>query len=131
MTPVKPATVSRMVSISRNTEASERLWMIRPSCSVIEQKLLLICQEALTNAVRHAAPRRVDVDLEYGGEELRVIVRDDGRGFDPHTVEKLVGHYGVISMRERAENLGGRLTIARSLSGGTEVEAVVPTSAAA
>jgi signal transduction histidine kinase len=40
-------------------------------------------------------------------------------------------HYGLVSMRERAENLGGRFTIARSPNGGTEVEAVVPTSAAA
>src|SRR5215468_7792550 len=39
MTPVKPGTVSRTVSISRITESSERLWMMRPSCSVIEQKV--------------------------------------------------------------------------------------------
>ena len=39
MTPVNPGTVSRMVSISRITESSERLWMMRPSCSVIEQKV--------------------------------------------------------------------------------------------
>ena len=39
MTPVKPLTLSRMSSISRSTEASERLWMMRPSCSVIEQKV--------------------------------------------------------------------------------------------
>src|SRR3569833_2071655 len=39
MTPVKPGTLSRMSSISRITELSERLWMIRPSCSVIEQKV--------------------------------------------------------------------------------------------
>ena len=38
-TPVKPGTLSRMVSISRITESSERLWMMRPSCSVIEQKV--------------------------------------------------------------------------------------------
>ena len=39
MTPVKPGTLSRIVSISRRTESSERLWMMRPSCSVIEQKV--------------------------------------------------------------------------------------------
>jgi hypothetical protein len=39
ITPVKPGTVSRTTSISRSTEASERLWMMRPSCSVIEQKV--------------------------------------------------------------------------------------------
>ena len=39
MTPVKPGTVSRIVSISRRIESSERFWMMRPSCSVIEQKV--------------------------------------------------------------------------------------------
>ena len=39
ITPVKPGTVSRIVSISRSTESSERFWMMRPSCSVIEQKV--------------------------------------------------------------------------------------------
>ncbi len=39
ITPVNPPTLSRMVSISRMTESSERLWMMRPSCSVIEQKV--------------------------------------------------------------------------------------------
>jgi hypothetical protein len=39
ITPVKPGTSSRIVSISRSTDASERLWMIRPSCSVMEQKV--------------------------------------------------------------------------------------------
>ena len=59
-------------------------------------------------------------------------VLDDGRGFTPSLVRHEGDpHYGLVSMRERAENLGGRFTIAPSPSGGTEVEAVVPTSAAA
>jgi ligand-binding sensor domain-containing protein/two-component sensor histidine kinase len=98
----------------------------QPCSPVIEQQLLLICQEALTNAVRHGAPRRVDVELEYGGEELRVIVRDDGRGFDLHTVEGLTGHYGVVSMRERAAQVRGRLTIDSAPGKGTSVETIIP-----
>jgi signal transduction histidine kinase len=92
----------------------------------VEQQLLLICQEALTNAVRHGAPQRIDVELEYGRKQVSVRVRDDGRGFDPARVEHVSQHYGVISMRERAAQVRGRLTIASQPGNGTRVEAVVP-----
>jgi signal transduction histidine kinase len=92
----------------------------------VEQQLLLICQEALTNAVRHGAPRRIEVELEYGREQVSVRVSDDGRGFDPARVEQVTGHYGVLSMRERAAQVRGRLTIASEPGSGTRVEAVVP-----
>ncbi|HET9268791.1 MAG TPA: two-component regulator propeller domain-containing protein [Vicinamibacterales bacterium] len=92
----------------------------------VEQQLLLICQEALTNAVRHGAPRRIEVELEYGREQVSVRVSDDGRGFDPARVEHVTGHYGVLSMRERAAQVRGRLTIASEPGSGTRVEATVP-----
>jgi signal transduction histidine kinase/sugar lactone lactonase YvrE len=95
----------------------------------VEQQLLLICQEALTNAVRHGSPRRIDVELEYGHKQVSVRVCDDGQGFDPARVEHATGHYGVLSMRERAAQVRGRLTIASKPGDGTRVEAVVPTSA--
>jgi signal transduction histidine kinase len=91
----------------------------------VEQQLLLICQEALTNAVRHGSPNRVDVELEYREDQVRVRVSDDGRGFDPGVVET-VGHYGVVSMRERAAQVRGRFTIASQPGKGTLVETVVP-----
>jgi signal transduction histidine kinase len=97
------------------------------ACSpVVEQQLLLICQEALLNAVRHGAPRRVDVELEYAADNVSVRVSDDGRGFDPAAVEKVTGHYGVISMRERAAQVRGRLTIASAPGQGTRVETIIP-----
>jgi signal transduction histidine kinase len=97
------------------------------SCSpAVEQQLLLICQEALTNAVRHGAPHRIDVELEYGRKEVSVRVSDDGRGFDPARVQYVTGHYGVTSMHERAEQVRGHLTIASQPGSGTRVEAVVP-----
>jgi signal transduction histidine kinase/streptogramin lyase len=92
----------------------------------VEQQLLLICQEALTNAVRHGAPRHIDVELEYGDEQVSVRVSDDGSGFDPARVEQVTGHYGVLSMRERAAQVRGRLTIASEPGSGTRVEAIVP-----
>ena len=53
-------------------------------------------------------------------------VSDDGRGFDPARVEHVTGHYGVLSMRERAAQVRGQLTIASQPGSGTRVEAVVP-----
>jgi signal transduction histidine kinase len=97
-----------------------------PFQPVVEQQLLLICQEALTNAVRHGAPQRVDVELEYGKSQVSVSVSDDGRGFDPRAV--VTGHYGVINMRERAAQVRGKLTIASQSGKGTRVETVVPVS---
>jgi signal transduction histidine kinase/ligand-binding sensor domain-containing protein len=99
-----------------------------PFQPVVEQQLLLICQEALSNAVRHGAPQRVGVELEYGTSQVSVRVSDDGRGFDPHTIEKVTGHYGVISMRERAAQVRGKVTIASQPGKGTCVETVVPVS---
>jgi signal transduction histidine kinase len=97
------------------------------SCSpAVEQQLVLICQEALANAVRHGSPRHIDVELEYGQEQVSVRVSDDGRGFDPARVEHVTGHYGVLSMRERAAQVRGQLTIASQPGNGTRVEAVVP-----
>ena len=51
---------------------------------------------------------------------------DDGRGFDPARVEQVTGHYGVLSMRERAAQVRGKLTIASEPGSGTRVEATVP-----
>jgi ligand-binding sensor domain-containing protein/signal transduction histidine kinase len=96
--------------------------------SSAQEQLLLICQEAVTNAVQHGQPTHVGVDLEYGGDAVRVRVRDDGCGFDPATVSAAEGHYGVISMKERAAQVRGSVTIASTPGQGTQVEAVVPST---
>ena len=115
------AIADRPVALDVNVKGAPQ-----PFQPVVEQQLLLICQEALTNAVRHGAPQRVDVELEYGKSQVSVRVSDDGRGFDP--LEKVTGHYGVISMRERAAQVRGQLTIASQPGKGTRVETVVPVS---
>jgi hypothetical protein len=96
--------------------ASAASWMLQPRLE----------QEAAEHAVRHGAPQRVDVELEYGKSQVSVRVNDDGRGFDTRIVEKKTGHYGVISMRERAAQVRGKLTIASQPGKGTRVEAIVP-----
>jgi len=81
-------------------------------------------QEALTNAVRHAGAANVWVQLTGGGEGVEVRVRDDGRG--ARTVAP--GH-GLQGMRERLEEVGGRLEIQSALQRGFEIRAFVPLTA--
>jgi ligand-binding sensor domain-containing protein/signal transduction histidine kinase len=98
----------------------------RPCSPAVEEQLLRICQEAVTNAVQHGQPTHVGVELEYESDAVRVRVRDDGCGFDPADEHSVEGHYGVLSMRERAAQVRGRLTIASAPGEGTRVETVVP-----
>ncbi len=89
--------------------------------------LLLVIQEALLNAQRHAACSQIQVSVRREGERVAVEVRDDGRGFVEEEVRggARAGHFGLDVMRERAERLGGRLTIDSRPGGGTVVNATV------
>ncbi len=82
-----------------------------------------IATEALANVVRHARAQRCCVRVARRGADLVVRVEDDGRGYDVATTDAGVG---VDSMRARAEEIGGRLTVTSSPGGGTVVEAVLP-----
>jgi two-component system, NarL family, sensor histidine kinase LiaS len=91
----------------------------------LEDGLFRIAQEAVMNAVRHAAPHRVDVRLAVDGPWATVSVEDDGRGFDP-ALAPPDAHYGLRSMRERAEELGGSLAVRSAPGRGTYVQVRVP-----
>jgi signal transduction histidine kinase len=92
----------------------------------IEEQLLLIGQEAVNNAIVHGQARRVAVELDYSEDRMSMRVADDGCGFDPEVALKASGHYGLVSMRERAEQVRGQITIASTPGNGTEVETVIP-----
>ncbi len=95
-----------------------------------EINLLRIFQEALANTVKHAHARTVDVELRYAPDSLALRVRDDGRGFDPQSLGSAGnGHYGLIGMRERAERIGGHLTLNSRQGAGTELLVEVPAGA--
>jgi signal transduction histidine kinase/ligand-binding sensor domain-containing protein len=96
-----------------------------------ENELLRIAQEAVTNTMRHAKATRIDLDLRFDGTAVTLRVSDDGCGLAQPAPADRDTHFGIVSMRERAESLGGRFTIARSASGGTQVEAVLPIASAA
>ncbi|MGE0359812.1 MAG: two-component regulator propeller domain-containing protein [Vicinamibacterales bacterium] len=96
----------------------------------IEDELLRIGQEAVNNAVRHADPTLIRVELAYTDTAVTLQVNDDGRGFDHGLLtEAAAEHYGLISMRERAEEIGASLEIASRVNFGTNIRAIVPMAA--
>lgn len=89
--------------------------------------LLRIAREALTNVIRHAQASRIDVTLRYEGQRVDLSVQDNGRGFAVEAQQSAFGgHWGLLGMRERAEHLGGRLTIDSQPGQGTTVRVEVP-----
>jgi signal transduction histidine kinase len=103
----------------------------RPIHPVIRDEVYRIGREALVNAFRHARASRIDVELEYGAHRLRLLVRDNGCGIDPGVLRAgRDGHWGLPGMRERAQRIGGQLTLASRAASGTEVELVLPGSVA-
>ena len=91
-----------------------------------EEALLRVAQEATHNALRHSEARAVSVTLEGRGKGARLRIRDDGRGFDPTAVRSAGRHLGLVSMRDRADGAGGRLTVQSEPGKGTVVEMEVP-----
>ena len=95
----------------------------RPLSATVELNAFRIVQEALTNVIKHAGPARARVVLEYGEDQLRVEVHDDGRG-SGHSPS---AGYGLVSMQQRAAMLDGELT-ARPAGHGFVVSARLPLS---
>jgi PAS domain S-box-containing protein len=93
--------------------------------SDVEIALYRIVQEALTNVVRHARATRVDVLLERRGDQLIVLVEDNGVGFEPTAVEQ-TERLGLFGMRERMEMLGGTLLLESTPGAGTTLLLEVP-----
>jgi ligand-binding sensor domain-containing protein len=103
----------------------------RPSPEEVERQLIKIAREAVSNAARHAQASNISVEVGYEDSSLRLRVRDDGRGFDPdESLHIAEGHCGLTSMKERAVEIGARLSISSAFGQGTQVEAVVPLSPA-
>ena len=95
--------------------------------AVVETALFRVVQEAVANVVRHARANRIDVLLELRGDRVVAMVEDDGVGFDPEAVED-GEHFGLVGARERAEALGGSLTVESAPGAGTTVVVEVSTA---
>ena len=95
---------------------------------IVRDEVYRIASEALRNAFRHAEAKQIEVELRYDGRQLRLRIRDDGKGIDREylSAEGRAGHFGLHGMRERARLMGGKLTIWTAPGSGTEIELSVP-----
>jgi signal transduction histidine kinase len=91
----------------------------------LETALYRVVQEAMTNVARHARSTRVDLLVERRDGDVMVMIEDDGVGFDP-LQSKGREHFGLLGMKERAEDLGGTLTVESALGAGTTIVVEVP-----
>lgn len=96
----------------------------QPIPSNVQVALYRIAQEALTNAAKHAQARRMGIGLRAVPDGIELTIRDDGRGFDQTEVRP--GHFGLNTMRERANEISASLNINSSPGHGTEVVARWP-----
>ncbi len=125
--PLDVALESAVADLAERMGTSVRL-RLSPGVEVeppTRDALLRIVREAMTNAVRHGGATAVSVELE-AGSGLRLRVVDDGQGFAVDDAAGAPAGFGLVSMRERAEALGGRLTVASRPGQGTRVELVLP-----
>ena len=95
----------------------------------LENEVVRIAQEAVTNAVRHSGASRLGLNLRYHPNEVALRVRDNGKGFqttDPTLPAR--GHFGLQGMRERADQIGATLNVESSPESGTAITLKVPLS---
>jgi signal transduction histidine kinase/streptogramin lyase len=97
--------------------------IVRRMSAEVERNLFRIAQEAVANAIRHAAPRQVGIELRFDRDRAHVRVVDDGRGFDPASPSE---GFGLTSMRERAAQIGATLQLESRPLAGTSVTVTIP-----
>ena len=97
---------------------------LRPLPLRVEVDVYRIAQEAVTNVLRHAAARQVEVRLVLQPDQVRLTIADDGRGFDSARIPK--DRFGLIGLNERARLLDGKLQLHSSPGAGTRLEVSVP-----
>ena len=107
------------IRVGFNTSQNERILSAE-----IENALLRICQESLTNVKKHAEASQVEVELTFDEKVVRLRIDDNGVGFDPESSTE--NRFGLISMHERARLLGGFVEIRSDRGKGTHLEVTIP-----
>lgn len=103
----------------------------RKLCPVIADEIYYIGRESLVNAFHHSGAGKIVIETEYGTENFRILIRDDGSGIDSTIIEAgREGHWGISGMRERAAKIGANLKISSRAGNGTEIEFSIPNHAA-
>jgi signal transduction histidine kinase/ligand-binding sensor domain-containing protein len=95
---------------------------------VVRDEVYRIATEAVRNAIRHANARRIEVEIRYDEQKLRLRIGDNGTGIDPVILNRdhKAGHWGLQGMRERAKLVGGTLEVWSQPNVGTEIELSIP-----
>jgi signal transduction histidine kinase len=102
-----------------------------PITAETRHNIFLAFKEALHNVVKHAGATEVSVDLAIGADDFALIVRDNGKGFDPAAVKPRPGRgNGLKNMTQRMEKIGARCEIKSAPGAGTEIRFSVPAAAA-
>ena len=99
--------------------------------SVVREEIYRIAREALANAFQHSGASSIEVEIAYNPASFCLRVRDNGSGIDQEILGRgRKGHWGLSGMRERAQNIGGQLSIWSNPGAGTEIDLKVPTKVA-
>jgi signal transduction histidine kinase len=115
------ANLTTQANLSLNLSIANSIPVLSPD---VEQAIYRITQEAITNVISHANAREIDVQLAYSDGKIRLIVHDNGSGFDVEKAYKS-NQYGLTGMKERAEMVGGELNITSKIGHGTTVQFLV------
>lgn len=95
----------------------------------LETNIFRLIQESVSNAVRHAQPRHINLVVHINERSIELGVSDDGCGFDPDATLQCRGKtqpFGIISMRERVDLLGGQIQLISSRGHGTQIHVTIP-----
>lgn len=93
----------------------------------LQGEVYRIAREVMRNAFRHSGAKQIEAEIRYDKDQLRLRVRDNGKGIDPKVLgARRPGHWGLPGVRERAERIGGQLKIWSEDEAGTEIELTVP-----
>jgi signal transduction histidine kinase len=100
---------------------------VRPLSETVEENLLRIAQESLTNVIKHAGATDVKIELDYGPQTVTLTVQDNGHGFEPDkSAGPDQGHFGLLGISERTKRLGAELAVESEPGRGTTVRIKVP-----
>jgi len=96
---------------------------VRPLPETVEENLLRIAQEAMTNVIKHSRATVAEIEIDYGAKNVVLRIADNGRGFDQTQIMGANdGHFGLVGMAERAKRLGAELTVQSKPGEGTSVK---------
>lgn len=100
---------------------------VRPLPETVEENLLRIAQESLTNVIKHSQATAVSIELDYGPQSVVLEVKDNGRGFEREkSAGPNNGHFGLLGISERAKRLGAELAVTSGNGHGTTIRIQVP-----